>query len=278
MHGGLIVPAISPLIRDTDATAIRLIDRMPKLLNAVPNLSVDEGSFGKRPSLMFHLWADDILSALRLVKAGRLKSPGVMRYFADSWLLEGFTSYHHRAGRPSDRGQFELSDTDIGELRSIWTTLTGDLLQRKRFIAACLRRFNTAADRDSLDDSIIDLTISAESLFLSEAGAPQDRGELGFRLALRAAVFIDWPEYSRREIVDLATTAYRRRSAIVHGGVVGNAALMPRQSAGVSIAQFGQAIEELMRRAIRKSLREGTNVSDFGDRDYWLRLLLPPLT
>lgn len=277
VYGGLLVPAMSPLIGDAEVMAIRHTDRVPKLINAEPNLSIDEGSFGQRLPLMFHLFADDILSALRLVRAGRLKSPGVMRYF-DSWLLEGFTSYHQRAGRPSDRGQFALAEGDLDEFRFLWATLTGGLLQTKRFIAASLRRFSTAADRDSLDDSIVDLTISAESLFLSEAGSPQDRGELGFRLALRAAVFIDWPDYSRREVFDLATTAYRRRSAVVHGGVVGNTAPLPRQSAGVPIPQFGQAVEELMRRAIRKSLREGINVSDFGDRDYWLRLLLPPLT
>ena len=82
-------------------------------------------------------------------------------------------------------------------------------------------------------------------------------------------MFVDWPGATRREVFDLASTAYRQRSAVVHGGVLG------KQLSG-SIVQFVDAFEELMRLAIRKSLREGTDVPDFGSREYWLRLLLPP--
>jgi len=100
---GFFLSPFSRLIRDTEARAIRHTSRLPKEINAEPDLSPDEGAFGQRPPLMFHLLADDILSALRLVKAGRLRSPGVMRY-VDSWLLEGFIGFHHR-GVPPFGGQ-----------------------------------------------------------------------------------------------------------------------------------------------------------------------------
>jgi len=136
---------------------------------------------------MSHLFADDILATLRLVKAGRPRSSGVIQY-VDSWLLEGGTNFVQRSTRSSDRGDVVLETGDVEELRTVWMALTGRVLQTKRFIAASLRRFNMAADRDSVEDSIVDLMIASESLFLSEVAAPADRGELSFRFAQRAAL------------------------------------------------------------------------------------------
>jgi len=91
-------------------------------------------------------------------------------------------------------------------------------------------------------------------------------------------LFVDWSEYSRREIFDLVTTAYRLRNTIVHGGRLGGKEVqLPRQGA-VSISVFRDAVEELMRRAIRKALNEVAIVRNFGDREYWLARLFPSAT
>lgn len=84
-------------------------------------------------------------------------------------------------------------------------------------IAFSLRRFNLAFDRELLDDRIVDLVIAAESLFLGDLGV-QDRGELRFRFAIRAAKFIEYLTYSERDVYQVMRRAYDARSAIVHGG------------------------------------------------------------
>ena len=277
VDSGLLVPWLTPLIRDSEAGAVRHTRRLPKEINATLDLSIDEGTFGQRPLLSTYLLADDVLLVFRLLRAGRLRSPGVIQYI-DSWLLEGNINFYHRATRSSDRGEFALAASDIHELRAVWTALTSSPRQAKRFVAASARRFNMASDRYSIEDSLVDLMIASESLFLSDAAAPADRGELGFRLAQRAALFVDWSEYSRREIFDLVTTAYRLRNTIVHGERLGGKEVqLPRQGA-VSISVFRDAVEELMRRAIRKALNEVATVRNFGDREYWLARLFPSAT
>jgi len=277
VDSGLLVPWLTPLIRDSEAGAVRHTRRLPKEINATLDLSIDEGTFGQRPLLSTYLLADDVLLVFRLLRAGRLRSPGVIQYI-DSWLLEGNINFYHRATRSSDRGEFALAASDIHELRAVWTALTSSPRQAKRFVAASARRFNMASDRYSIEDSLVDLMIASESLFLSDAAAPADRGELGFRLAQRAALFVDWSEYSRREIFDLVTIAYRLRNTIVHGGRLGGKEVqLPRQGA-VSISVFRDAVEELMRRAIRKALNEVATVRNFGDREYWLARLFPSAT
>jgi hypothetical protein len=272
---GLLSAVHMPFTRDIEARAIRHIRRVPKRADVASDLASDlsiaEGDFGERPLLEFHLFTDDVLCALRLVKAASLTSPGAIRY-VDSWLVDGSTQFHARPRRPSfGPGVLRLDPGDIAELKSIWASLNGSPLRTKRFIAASLRRFNMAADRYSFEDSIVDLSIAAESLFLDD----QQDQELAFRVALRAAHFSDWPEYSRRDTFALVRELYGMRSKIVHGKTLGKPPALPLQP-GASFDEFRKVVEEMMRRAIRKALREATTASDFGGREYWLRLVLPP--
>lgn len=60
--------------------------------------------------------------------------------------------------------------------------------------------------------------IAAEALFLSDLGSSTDRGELKYRLALRAAHFIEAADLTRRQVFEHMKRAYDVRSAIAHGG------------------------------------------------------------
>ena len=82
----------------------------------------------------------------------------------------------------------------------------------------CARRFNAAIDRTSLADAVVDHLIAAEALFLKDAGKPEDRSELGFRLALRAALLLGEDAQDRVTIYRCMKRAYHVRSAVAHGG------------------------------------------------------------
>jgi putative transposase len=86
-----------------------------------------------------------------------------------------------------------------------------------QFPPCAVKRFSYASERDRPDDRLVDLMIAAESLFLCSEDDPANRGELRYRLALRAAFFIDSRDYSRREVFNHMRKAYDNRSAIVHG-------------------------------------------------------------
>jgi Apea-like HEPN len=97
----------------------------------------------------------------------------------------------------------------------------------------------------------IDLIIAAEALFLgADAGT-----ELGYRLALRGACFLESDAAARRLTLRFFKDAYDTRSRIAHGAG-------PRQgrmhtleaSESVPLAAFAAEIEAVMRRALRKAI------------------------
>ena len=123
-----------------------------------------------------------------------------------------------------------------------------------------LRRFNLSFERQQPDDQIIDLMIAAESLFLSDMG---DKGELSYRLALRAAKFVESSRYKPREVFDLMRVAYGIRSKLVHGGSLNIIKLPNNPDAG--LGELVTEMKEILRLAISKALSD----SQVGQEGYW---------
>ena len=129
-----------------------------------------------------------------------------------------------------------------------------------------IRRFNLAFDRGLLADRIVDLVIAAEALFLSDLDEKY-RGELRFRFALRAAKFIEHPNYGEHDVFRVMRQAYDARSAIVHGGSPKDTRLPDNQSA--SLPTFIDAIEELVRLGLRKGLSMKEDGKKLRQAEYW---------
>jgi hypothetical protein len=110
------------------------------------------------------------------------------------------------------------------------------------------------------------LVIAAEALFLGDLDV-QDRGELRFRFALRAAKFIEHPTYGEHDIFRVMRRAYDARSAIVHGGSQKDTRLPDNQSA--ELPTFIDAIEELVRLGLRKALSLKEDGKKLRQAEYW---------
>ena len=183
----------------------------------------------------------------------------------DAWMLSAAKSYRLRPWTsPFSRCQYELrDDAEVKQFQDLWRDLTDGRLDDRGFLVMALRRFNMALNRAVIEDRIVDLMISAESLFLSDSGNPGERGEQRFRLALRAAKFVVSPRYAPRQIFDLMRTAYDIRSDIVHGGSVKKTRLPDMPEA--KLQDFVPASEEVIRRGIRQALID----PQFGQSGYW---------
>lgn len=81
-----------------------------------------------------------------------------------------------------------------------------------------MQRLNRAMRRSSPVDSIIDLGIALEALYLNDMS--EERNELTFRLKVRAARFLGKTEDERRQIFSLVGVLYAMRSRAVHTGVL----------------------------------------------------------
>jgi hypothetical protein len=195
--------------------------------------------------------AMDVLHALRVFKDGQISIPGLLQ-FSEQWPMEGGTGYQYMNPGPMPWfNKYNLSQRESEEFCTFWKQSRE--MTRHGAIANAVRRFSYASDRDRDDDRLVDLMIAAESLFLTDAGAAQERGELRYRLALRAAFFIDAPDSSRLSVFKHMKRAYDARSAIVHGGgEVDKNFLKSLNDSAISMKEFVQITRHLLRIAIKK--------------------------
>ncbi len=77
-----------------------------------------------------------------------------------------------------------------------------------------LARWDSAADRLTEEDRLIDYWVALESLFV-----PETTQELSYRTALRIAAFIGTNGAERMQIYEQMKESYRLRSEIVHGSI-----------------------------------------------------------
>jgi Apea-like HEPN len=254
-----------PLIGAEVAVGIRRTMFLPKLIRTGDEPHerrdiADEGRFSNRPPGRDDLVVDDVLSALRLFKHIQVRTAGHASWTNSFWLNTG-TSYRVLRQWPYG-GKYELSAGEVLQFLELWHLLEEGAAR----FGFSLHRFNLAFDRGLLADRIVDLVIAAESLFLGDLGV-QDRGELRFRFALRAAKFIEHPNYGEQDIYLVMRRAYDARSAIVHGGSPKDTRLPDNPSA--ELPTFIDAIEELVRLGLRKGLSMKEDGTKMRQPEYW---------
>lgn len=79
-------------------------------------------------------------------------------------------------------------------------------------VGLAVARWNSAADRLTEEDKLIDYWIALESLFV-----PDTTQELSYRTALRIAAFLGFKGIERKQIYEQMKESYSLRSEIVHG-------------------------------------------------------------
>ncbi len=199
--------------------------------------------------------------------------PGLLQY-SPHWPLEGATRFQYsNPGLMPQFNKYDLARNEVEEFSGFWKRLQD--ATEKGALANAIRRFSYASEREREDDRLVDLMIAAESLFLADAGAPQERGELRYRLALRAAFFIDSPEHSKRAIFKHMRRAYDARSAIVHGGGEPSSELLKSPTdAPLRLKDFVNLTEHFVRLALKKRIdiaKPKVNIPVD-----WENLIIPP--
>lgn len=111
-----------------------------------------------------------------------------------------------------------------------------------------LDRLNAAKRRSSVVDRSIELGLAAEALFLRYSG--EDRSELSFRLATRAAWLLGSSRAERQQIFDCFRALYEARSKAVHNGEV------PSTVKALDVHEVLSRGCDLLERAIIATLKE----------------------
>jgi hypothetical protein len=196
--------------------------------------------------------AELALLALRIFKAGAISSSGSFEYSV-SWageLSTGSGSFSPTFGWVATE-PYLLTQEEVPRFREFWSGFFAHHTRRET--ASAIRRFSYAADRTLPLDSIVDLMIAAESLFLSEMDEKY-RGELSYRLATRAASLLGTTLEERLRLYKFMRRAYDARSVIVHGGTPDEADLRTFDGGRSSVETFATELEEVVREALKITL------------------------
>jgi len=155
-----------------------------------------------------------LLTPLRLLKAGKVGSPGALTStLSGQWeALEWWANPELVAPRLGDP-PYSLLATDVRRLRTLWELFGRIDWAKCPSLAQATRRFNRSYSYRPGDQAerMTELVAALEALFLYETD------ELAYRLALRASYFLSSRPAARANIFDLLKAAYRVRSKVVHG-------------------------------------------------------------
>lgn len=200
---------------------------------------------------------ENTMKALRLFKPGDFSFNSFFTH-SNGWFYYGLFSYSSQKIPSHQMNSYSLDKTEETEFNKLHGFYTGSdfNIAKYKYIQIAIDRLSYARERHRENDSLIDLLIAAEALFLSDAGKHKERGELRYRLALRSALFSDNQE--KKKIFELFKYAYDVRSTIVHGGEVKG---LPKDSAGkeMTLNDFVKKIEGLLRVSLLKAINLAAN-------------------
>ncbi len=158
----------------------------------------------------------DVLTALRLTKAGDVGAPAI---FERSELQSRLMMPTATISRTNDYvvrqsgTEYNITEAELSQVNKLFVSLQGLNAQAQRGgLTVALRRFNQAYSRENDEDRIIDLTITLESCLL--AGLSK---ELSYRFILRGAALLS-ERRDPKETKALLKEIYDNRSSIVHDG------------------------------------------------------------
>jgi hypothetical protein len=110
-----------------------------------------------------------------------------------------------------------------------------------------------------MEDRLIDVFVAAEALYLTDIGDTKDRSGMRYRLALRAALWLDGdpPGWSQRQVFRQMKVGYDVRSAIVHGGSPDPRDLRVKGQRA-PLDEVVEACETIVKGGLRRAFRQMT--------------------
>ena len=164
--------------------------------------------------------------------------------------LMGPTSVQWRVRGDFKHDSYRLVDTDIEALKRLYADVVRLDQKTRTALQVPITRWKTSMEQDDDIDSMIDLGIAFESLYLREENA-----ELSFRFQLRAAWYLGTDPADREALIQEFAQIYACRSKAVHGGQLGSSVRVAGRS--VATTEFIQRSQDLCLQSIKKVIYEG---------------------
>lgn len=192
-----------------------------------------------------------IIKTLRMLKEGVFFSVGKFICSKSIFFGQGSVSFHKKpcSSHKSNDYNFTLEEREVFEK---FYKNNKKFESKKEWIVSS-RRFNQAIERDNIEDKIIDLMISFESIFFGKY-----RKSSTFKLALYFSHFLSDDKFKRKELFDFMNEAYNLRSNIVHGDDDHTKSLQSKKLKleKPNLKVFSDKLENYLRQVLRKLVEE----------------------
>jgi hypothetical protein len=189
----------------------------------------------------------DLVTALRLLRESGVRTPFVYtRALRRTFIFGGWGGLSHDLAKSwfPFASDLVLEPDDVPVVVSLHRRLLeiehGNDEAKRRFELA-LGRINSAAQRVSVEDRLLDYWIALETLFV-----PDSRGEISFRARTRVARFVSEEIAERQQIAETLSRSYDRRSKVVHGD-------KPKADTSELTNETGEVLRRALRVMLEKS-------------------------
>jgi len=216
-----------------------------------------------------------LFCSLALMTDKHVVATGALTPLRSSYFLRGGEGFMGQPlpGPRTSRNGVHLDEAMCQQLQQLWARPSEKSTQGQALELA-IRRLSFAVQRERWDDRLVDLFVAAEAFYLTDVGDAKDKGELKYRLALRAAIWSEGavPDWTRRHVRDHMKRGYDLRSAIVHGSMPSPKDIKLKGEQ-VELKVFATATEDILRAALHKALAEVTETGRLSIA--WDDMILP---
>lgn len=210
-----------------------------------------------------------VVDALRVFKKGKIYPITTIKR-GRGYFTTGTSYAFEKHVRHFMENKYLLGKGEITDFQSFWNNKHEAKIPVKNYLSVAIRRFSQANERDSVEDELIDLMISAEALFLSSGGSFS--GELKYRLSHRAAMYIEDDVKKQKYIFNFMQKAYDVRSSIVHG----SDPKLPKKADDTqyeSMKEFCEDVEQYLRISIKKTIENTIHSKEID----WNEIIFPDI-
>jgi hypothetical protein len=159
---------------------------------------------------------DHIVSSLRILGPGRVAAPTMDVGPADPGAIVIFPCVGHTSGAPlAFAKEYTFTEDKVRDLQCVFKYLANTALPKE--LGMAVSRLNSANERQSIEDSFIDHIVALEAVYGDSNTNDQFPGSLTFKVAMRAAVFLESNLQDRKAIMKALKDALSLRGKVVHG-------------------------------------------------------------
>jgi hypothetical protein len=153
-----------------------------------------------------------VITLLRLSKQGDVGYYLILeRTMLDTPILPGIIQLSSTVGFPEGK-TYTLMKNELRKFRKYWSIINKIDIRRFSELGIALRRFESAYEKTSADDKLLDYVICLELLL-----GKDDRDSLTYKISVRFSRLCTRDSKKRKEYRCLMSDIYQLRSAIVHG-------------------------------------------------------------